>query len=321
MSGLEHKFDDLDPAADIWMGVQIKGVSLQFHVNAKLMGYTGPALPANSANEKTAQLYFRIPHPTANGLSHVADVSIGDIWRLLTLLRIDRPLYQQDGRYGARIEKYGEFFEGWAEHYLSCATTQLDYEMLLFPAAVFNSTQIFGRVTKWLAYNAIGQISERNPLLPDESNPSPSAAYLHRMHLPKNVIRQIRISHSFLYNRLHDAVYKQILAIVQANCPCRIDGLWNFLEALEDANAFPFEDHENERLTEIILRLTKLNYSAPPGVDASDVCGALLQTRIVKQVNEVKTGSMRLWNGKMLFARGEQAFEARNTTEYEDNPG
>ncbi|KAI1168150.1 hypothetical protein F5B18DRAFT_267709 [Nemania serpens] len=113
---------------------------------------------------------------------------IDEVWCVLTLVDITALRHHRRGRFDVPCSVLQKWFAAWFKRMSPELTTSDEYEGLLYPAFALCERDVFAAVTKWLAYNAVGQIREKNPLV--EAEHLPFRAY-RDMQLPKDVIRTI----------------------------------------------------------------------------------------------------------------------------------
>lgn len=147
---------------------------------------------SDAASIKAVKLLFR-----CMDMSDLEDLPIefyslpiDEIWRVLTLVDITTLRHHRPGRYNVPCRVLQKWFAAWFKRKSPELTTSDQYEGLLYPAFALCERDVFATVTKWLAYNALGQIREQSPLMKAKGLPFRS---YRDMHLPKNVIRTYRL--------------------------------------------------------------------------------------------------------------------------------
>ncbi|KAJ8126747.1 hypothetical protein O1611_g6891 [Lasiodiplodia mahajangana] len=125
----------------------------------------------------------REPQPLPAGFYAV---SIVEVWRVLTLVDITAVRHFRPGWYKVPCSVLRTWFRAWFKHRQPEFTGREEYEKLLYPAFALGDLAVFAAVTKWLAYDVVGQIREDNQLVNDEGLP---IRLYGDMHMPKDVIR------------------------------------------------------------------------------------------------------------------------------------
>ncbi|KAI0006259.1 hypothetical protein F4779DRAFT_633128 [Xylariaceae sp. FL0662B] len=193
------------------------------------------------------------------------EIPIEEVWRVLTLVDINAVEHHHPGKYG------------------------VPWKQVLYPAYVLSSsgTTGFSIVTKRLVYNAIGQIEEWSPLNDDDPS-CLSAGYYQDMHLPKAIMRQLRLAKSFLRQEFEDHITNILEVFCAARCRCRISAFFNFIKALEATNVYPFETSTRIPLRQMLTRFKSFKYEAPKGAETCKTCQstALIQG-IQSKINSI----------------------------------
>ncbi|KAI1746925.1 hypothetical protein F4782DRAFT_470196 [Xylaria castorea] len=139
---------------------------------------------SDAASIKTVELLLRCLNDISLP-SEFFEVSIDEVWRVLTLVDITAPQYSRAGKFNVPCNVLFDWFESWFGCNASGFTKRHQYEQLLYPTFVFGS-DYFCDVTRWLVWNVNGQLQDRNPLMEDK-NLSQSYG---DMRLSKDVFRE-----------------------------------------------------------------------------------------------------------------------------------
>ncbi|KAF1960219.1 hypothetical protein CC80DRAFT_438829 [Byssothecium circinans] len=150
------------------------------------------------------------------------------------------------------------WFNKW---YDNLAGKALDIDMarlLALPCQIFDHAVGFARVTKYLAYNNVGHIKERQP-----------KGFKHKlMHLaPNDFVGPTNHARGGLKTTLHKNLWKKagnVLRFDTGKCDCWDATVGRYLGALVAVNAFPIEDIINRSsINDIVKRLNdfELNWN------------------------------------------------------------
>ncbi|KAI1113884.1 hypothetical protein F5Y14DRAFT_451691 [Nemania sp. NC0429] len=147
---------------------------------------------SDAASLKAMELLFR-----CMGASGSQDLptefyrlTIDEVWRVLALVDITSTQHHRPGSYNVPSRVFRKWFAAWFKRQSPELTTTDQYARLLYPAFALQELEVFASITKWLAYNDVGQIREQSLLM--EAKELPSRAY-RDMHMPKDVISTYRL--------------------------------------------------------------------------------------------------------------------------------
>ncbi|KAL9595897.1 MAG: hypothetical protein Q9219_006165 [cf. Caloplaca sp. 3 TL-2023] len=121
---------------------------------------------------------------------------------------------------------------------------------MLFPTWRLDHARGFAFVTKKLAYENVGHITEA----------SPEGDHLH-LHLPSRLIQQLNAARGRLRNILHQHLFGVTKTLLKANCSCKEKTLFYYLQALDDVRVWPLESEVSSNSMRVILdRLQHFDY-------------------------------------------------------------
>ncbi|KAI0105329.1 hypothetical protein GGR51DRAFT_560546 [Nemania sp. FL0031] len=222
-------------------------------------------------------------------------VSITEVWCVLTLVDIKALRHFRPGWYRVPCSVLQTWFDTWFKQQQPTFTKREDYEQLLYPTFAFDNAAAFAAVTKWLAYDVVGQIREYNPLVGEDRDDHLSFRLYGDMHMPKDVIRVIRGSKAALRDKLIQLLDKSEQVFIHSFCRCRIQGLANFTEALlKPYNGSQQTLLHRTPLRDVLLALTEsFEYEPPTGADGCRGCGTEVRGRMVAGAREI----MELFDG------------------------
>ncbi|KAI0534579.1 hypothetical protein GGR58DRAFT_505142 [Xylaria digitata] len=143
-----------------------------------------------------------------------------------------------------------------------------EYEQLLYPAFIFGERQIFATVTKWSAYNAVGEIQEQNPLV-QHNNVSYRA-----MHLPEEVIGAIRGAKTALQGKLISLLDRHKQLSAPSTCPqtcprCGL-GFEDFMKRLLGPHDSVEDMLDKRSIVEILGFISDFEHPRPNSEEDSD---------------------------------------------------
>ncbi|KAI1121466.1 hypothetical protein F5Y10DRAFT_288460 [Nemania abortiva] len=211
-------------------------------------------------------------------------VPIQEVWRVLTLVDIKALKHFRPGTYKVPCSVLMMWFEAWFKRRWPGFTESDEYEQLLYPTFAFGIPAAFTAVTKWLAYDVVGQIREQNPLR--EVDDLPFQPY-RDMHMPKDVIRVLRGAKAALRDTLIRLLDESEQRFIHGKCPCRIQGLANFTRALSADNSLSDLLDRNPLRTILHFLSTSFKYEPPTGSENCASCGPVVGLHVEGDAREI----------------------------------
>ncbi|GES57851.1 hypothetical protein ATEIFO6365_0002078600 [Aspergillus terreus] len=159
----------------------------------------------------------------------VDSLSIPDVWHLI----------KSADKYLFPLKKMAVWFAKWFEHQRAQKTAgdyqtlpECEFErQLLFPCWAFDYAAGFQYLTRHLAYNMGGHITESNP------------TRLRETHLPPRVIQQLNAARGRLRNILHRDLFDATKNIMDFSfCGCKEYTVFYYLCELRRVNIWPMEE-------------------------------------------------------------------------------
>ncbi|KAH8811982.1 hypothetical protein F5884DRAFT_297420 [Xylogone sp. PMI_703] len=205
-------------------------------------------------NTAVIELWFRVLHAKMVGSFYTSQkIDIENVWIAIETGR----------QYLLEIEKLEPWFDRWLQENsggkdLPKFRDTYDLRALLYPCHELDCAWGFAAATKKLAYEYKGHVTEFNP------------TNFRRLHLPNRLIGGINGAKGNLRTKLHEGIYLQG-DFLDSDCDCRVQGLYNFEEALHDTGVWPLESTMSGRgkksISEVLAALRSFDYTAP----ASDI--------------------------------------------------
>ncbi|KAI0452011.1 hypothetical protein F5B21DRAFT_355576 [Xylaria acuta] len=226
---------------------------------------------SNAASIKTIELLLRcIRKSSMRFLPGEFDLlPIKEIWGALTLVSVKAGQHYRRGRYNVPSSVLRKWFSAWFNNHIKIAS-QDEYEKLLYPAFAFRDSESFATITKWLAYNAVGQIQDRNPLMEGKSLPH---SY-DDMHLPEDILDAVNGAPKVLKDRISEQLDQHMRRFQQDPSPCGIRAWGAIIETLLEPLEYMLKQKSvNETLFAVSLMFGGIS---PEGAENCCICRMLI---------------------------------------------
>ncbi|KAL8927226.1 MAG: hypothetical protein Q9208_002402 [Pyrenodesmia sp. 3 TL-2023] len=150
---------------------------------------------------------------------------------------------------------FEEWFDRWDTIHRGSTPGVNAVRELLYPTWRLNHATAFARVTKFLAYEDSGHVTESYPR--DDGT---------HLHLPPRIIQQLNAAKGRLRNILNQHLLDVTKELFKANCRCKEKAFFGYGKALYKVNVWP-PDTEALRnsIHTITDRLAKFHFTAAPG--------------------------------------------------------
>ncbi|KAH7035909.1 uncharacterized protein B0I36DRAFT_382523 [Microdochium trichocladiopsis] len=190
-----------------------------------------PSVTLRGDDAHAVGVWFRILHETDLEETYAA-TTIGKLWEVVAVAK----------KYGFEPTQARSWFTEWYkrnESRLFSPGSRYDINnlrMLLLPGYVFDESTAFLQVTKTLAYNFDGHITEARP-----------TDVRRDLHVPANFIQQLNAAKGRLRNILHKELYLPIRKLLMASCGHKEHMLFAYEKKLFASGAWPLEQtgHRN----------------------------------------------------------------------------
>ncbi|KAK2614790.1 hypothetical protein N8I77_001592 [Diaporthe amygdali] len=190
--------------------------------------------------------------------------AVYDVWGVLALINFRTCKQSHRGKFDVDRTVVRSWFLKWRETNFQTFNTQADFEKALFPTFAFDDANGFASATKWLCQKtSVGNIAEYSPFVHSQA----TQWYLH-LHLPKEIISQIRIARSQLRVR----VSQEIWSIIRSSrgwlsnskrCACWVVAHYKYLEALKNAEVLCPELDRKKSVAELVKCIRAVEYEEP----------------------------------------------------------
>ncbi|KAK8191559.1 hypothetical protein HDK77DRAFT_476580 [Phyllosticta capitalensis] len=178
------------------------------------------------------EIWFRVFHDKINQDEHCKGVTRAQLWHLC----------EAAVKYGFRRADLKDWFGSWFDQVEGSELSEQIARELLYPCFAFGNIHAFARVTKYLAYNATGYITEVNP------------TPFRGLHLPSRCLQQLNYAKSGLRTSLHRKLWTPFNVIFKrASCGCKETAIYNFQKRLTDERIWPLEETLRKDSMETVL--------------------------------------------------------------------
>ncbi|RDW92732.1 uncharacterized protein DSM5745_00054 [Aspergillus mulundensis] len=190
------------------------------HLSRKLFGELREG--SLDANVAAMEILFHYLHDSLESVTADA-VSIETIYHLINMC--DK--YKVSGSEVFKVK--AEELKGWFVNWYNVAKglpknryrSHDFYRSMLFPCYAFDHAQGFLETSRFVIYNTVGHIEERNPTT------------LHRLHLPSRVIQQLNAARGRLKTLLVDGLINDISDLLDEDCECKEDTFFHMASGKE----------------------------------------------------------------------------------------
>ncbi|TVY13000.1 hypothetical protein LARI1_G008885 [Lachnellula arida] len=217
----------------------------------------------------SAELWYRVFHksPIPNDMYDIPIDMIGNVIQYGGLV-------QEVRGSDVDLEELCKWFEKRLEGLDLLTITTDELEMLLYPCYAFNHAQGFATVTKRLAYEISGHITEINTT-EDRS-----------IHLDGNVIGSVNGAKGSLRSQLIRGLFGPMDRFMDATCACKEKSLFAYCQGIRKTGIWPLQDQHKKSVQQILDSpgFVKFAIKIPDG--ACIQCVSKLSRSTIKKVRD-----------------------------------